>query len=141
MNNTLKQLQEKGEEEFRNKFFVLYDSDMSGMGTDQVDNVLDFLHQQTTLAFEAGKAEALAMVLKEKQEMKDTHICRFNDSPQICNCYLEALDNIETKLTAKGEVKGFHINATETPMQGTQLTDFIPGGVSKFKVNNNGDIE
>ena len=58
--NTLKQLQEKGEEEFRNKFFnIVLDN-----GGKISEDVLAFLHQQTTLAYQSGREN-------EREEIKD----------------------------------------------------------------------
>ena len=72
MNNTLKQLQEKGEEEFE-KVEKQFMSDIKNGRTDGL-YVLDtklfkkLLHQQITLAYNAGKADMLDTVLKEIEE-------------------------------------------------------------------------
>lgn len=81
--DSLQELQEKGEEEFKENFGYLlgpikvtpyYGEDIkkakllqdmySKIGT----NILDFLHQQTTLAYNAGKADMLDTVLKAYKE-------------------------------------------------------------------------
>lgn len=50
--NTLKQLQENIEKEFINEFGIHFSDS-------ELQFVLAFLHQQTTLAYEAGKKEVI----------------------------------------------------------------------------------
>lgn len=94
MNNTLKQLQEKAREIWENK--------AEDFTYEDLDNI-------TTLAFEAGKAEAIAMVLKEIGTLKKKPITNMLQEDEV---FLErgmdgvkgfnlALDTLKTKLTAK----------------------------------------
>lgn len=110
--NTLKQLQEKGEEEFKKKFIGL-----TGLGASKkvwwVDDpirVLNWHHQQTTLAYNAGKADILDTVLKEIDTMivhRPDELIKLNkDLPSILQeqsylqaiGYCEALDTLKNKL-------------------------------------------
>jgi hypothetical protein len=38
------------------------------------------------------------MIEEERKTMKDTHLCRFNDGEQQCDCYFAALDSLKAKL-------------------------------------------
>lgn len=98
---TLKQLQEKGEEEFRKKFSSLYGVGISGMGYNQVDNVIDFLHQQTTLAYNAGKADMIDTVLKEIEEIKFTGSFAHDGDVYSPNEFNQTLDTLKNKLLDK----------------------------------------
>lgn len=129
--NTLKQLQEKMSEEFDKKFIYNDDENDSTAFTfvnqsniiqDSTD-IIDFLHQQTTLVYEA----TLAMVLKEIEKIENQKVifrtfggckCNFNQGDIIpvdennihttCGGELpmqvpiqSPLDTLKTKLQAK----------------------------------------
>lgn len=112
MNNILKQLQEKGEAELDKEFGYLYNYEVKDEYCAKdfdYEKLKVFINQQTTLAFEAGKVEAIAMVLKEIEGMKykgeDTPF-GFNPlehSPIFANerAVNRALDTLKTKLQTK----------------------------------------
>lgn len=116
--NTLKQLQESLKQEFYNWF----KDDTEYTANDK--QIANWWVDKTTLAFEAGKAEAIAMVLKEISErdiflLKElAEICREDDlldldsydsisrSDRIGNAWealnvIDKLDILKTKLQAK----------------------------------------
>lgn len=110
--NTLKQLQEKGEEEFKKKFIGL-----TGLGASKkvwwVDDpirVLNWHHQQTTLAYNAGKADMIDTVLKEIEIVKENVILNgsstnykdggIGDESEFF-AYRASLDTLKNKLLDK----------------------------------------
>lgn len=54
-----------------------------------------FIHSAQTRLLE----EVVREIENQKTEMKETHICAFNDGEQNCDCYLNALSDIIRKLT------------------------------------------
>lgn len=94
--NTLKQLQEKGEEEF-NKWFeqeIILDQEVRTV----LQGIKSFLNQQTTLAYNAGKADMLDTVLKEIETNYRTD--GLKDS-QFASIWNQALDTLKNKLLNK----------------------------------------
>lgn len=94
--NTLKQLQEKGEEEF-NKWFeqeIILDQEVRTV----LQGIKSFLNQQTTLAYNAGKADILDTVLKEIETNYRTD--GLKDS-QFASIWNQALDTLKNKLLNK----------------------------------------
>ena len=76
---TLKDIQEQGEKEFQDKFGIGY---FSLRTPSEIRNHFkSFLHQQTTLAFQAG----LDMVLKEIEGMKKKKIVNMLQDDEIFN--------------------------------------------------------
>ena len=58
----------------------------------------------------AGKAKSLiSLAVQEERErveslkvkMKSSHLCRFNDGEQTCECYMEALSDVIQELSKK----------------------------------------
>lgn len=91
--NTLKQLQEKGEEEF-NKWFeqeIILDQEVRTV----LKGIKYFLHQQTTLAYNAGKADMLDTVLKEIEEHC---VDEDNLNASYTLGFNQALDTLKNKL-------------------------------------------
>lgn len=114
--DTLKQLQEKGGGELDKEFGYIYNYEVKDEYCAKdfdYEKLKIFINQQTTLAFEAGKAEAIAMVLKEIEGMivhRPEELVELNkDLPNTIQeqsyleavGYCDALDTLKTKLQAK----------------------------------------
>ena len=51
--------------------------------------------------YKRGKQDFKKQVEGMEKEMKETHMCRFNDGDCDCDCYMEALKDIINKLNNK----------------------------------------
>lgn len=67
---------------------------------EEIFKVIDTLISQAILATEE---EMFKMVEKRKENFTD-HICRFNDTPQKCECYNQALTDLLSTLTTEKEI-------------------------------------
>lgn len=104
MNNTLKQLQEKGEEELKKEWKETFGKEANinpkSVLHDSFDWWIDKLNQQTTLAYNTCKADMLDTVLKEiegqcvdEDNLNSSYVLGFN----------QCLDTLKNKLLANKE--------------------------------------
>lgn len=97
--STLKEIQEKGEISFKE---MIYGSHGNGelINKDEfffkIEDMLVFLHQQTTLAYNAGKADMLDTVLKEIDSLNTVDIK--DQSGDVVQEQLISKDKLKNKL-------------------------------------------
>lgn len=104
MNNTLKQLKEKGGEDICH---ILFRCDYVNLDNEEereklrayVKPLLKYINQQTTLAFEAGKAEERSNIINEITTEVENYGYTIGITNIIKKYNLE--DTLKTKLTAK----------------------------------------
>lgn len=97
MNNTLKQLQEKGEEKFRKQFDELgLKQPKNSMKNLERELIIDYWRKQTTLAYNAGKADILDTVLKEIDSLNTVDIK--DESDYVVREQLISKDKLKNKL-------------------------------------------
>ena len=102
MNNTLKQLQEKGEEileQFDEYFGNLPDTKYMNIDPKYLKSYfLKVIEEQTTLAYNAGKADMLDTVLKEIDEHETNWDANSKEHTLMREGYYLALDTLKNRL-------------------------------------------